>query len=894
MAKSIKRNGFQLSALAAALCLSATGADAAGLGRITVLSPLGQPLRAEIEVNASREELVSMNARLASPEAFRQVGIEYVQGIGNIRFSVDKRKDGQPYLRMTSDRPINEPFLDVLVELTWASGRMVREYTVLLDPPESLTPATPVAVAAPTATKPAPVQKPVAAPAAAPVVEPAPAPAAAPAPAPVAEQAAPAPTPAPAPAAEPVAARGGEEAASRLVKSGDTLTRIAVETKPEGISLDQMLVALLKSNEGAFDAGNMNRLRAGKILNIPTAEAAAAVAPAEARQVVVTQARDFNAYRSKLAAAVAATPAKEEAAKQQDQGKIAPKVADKPAVAEAAKDKLEVSRTEAARNAKALQGRITALEEDLLARERALKEANSRVADLERNLADLKKLAELKSQAGAQMQKQAETAKPAVEAKPVPPEPKVAKPAEPAPVAPPVEPAKLEEPPKPAEAPAAPPVAEAPKPAEAPVEKKRPVPVVEAEPVEPSFIDDNPALVYGGGGLLALLLGYLGFSAFRRKSRGGDAAPTASRLSEGDLMANSVFGTTGGQAVDTSASIQTDFSQASLSAIDTDEGVDPVAEADVYMAYGRDAQAEEILVDALKTDPSRLAIYLKLLEIYSGHKNLGKFEKVATDLRGQTGGTGPDWDKAAAMGRAIDPGNSLYAGAGMSADQQAEPVVPDVETPVAGFAAAPQRMENTVTLPGQLSQMAESAKPTAPPVPSNLGFDLDLGAPAAAALAFGGKGATGSSAGLDLDVGAPAGASVLDTLDVDLSLPDVAAQPQGGASPKSAGSSGLDFEFDLDAPAAGSGAGALKEPTVDFSGINLDLVTAPASSAAAAAEPAAADGDNADVTTKLELAQAYEEMGDREGARELLEEVVQEGSAHQQDLARAKLASLHA
>jgi len=890
VAKSIKRNGFQLSALAAALCLSATGANAAGLGKITVFSPLGQPLRAEIDVNASREELVSMNARLASPEAFRQVGIEYVQGIASIRFAVDKRKDGQPYLRMTSDRPINEPFIDVLVELTWSSGRMVREYTVLLDPPESLTPVAPVAVAAPTATKPAPVQMP----AAVPTPAPAPAPIAE-QPAPVAEKPAPAPVaatekPAPAPAMEQAAAKG-DEPASRLVKSGDTLTRIAAETKPAGISLDQMLVALLRSNEGAFDRGNMNRLRAGKILNIPSAEAAAAVAPAEARQVVVTQARDFNAYRAKLASAVAATPAKEEAAKQQDQGKIAPKVADKPAAAEPAKDKLEVSRTEAARNAKALQGRITALEEDLVARERALKEANSRVSDLERNLADLKKLAELKSQAGAQAQKQAEAAKPVVEAKPVQPEPVAAKPAEPTPVAPVVEP------PKAAEEPVVTPVAEAPKPAELPAEPpaEKPIaaPVVEAEPapVEASFIDENPALVYGGGGLVALLLGYLGLSAFRRKSRGDGGELTASRLSEGDLMANSVFGTTGGQAVDTSASIQTDFSQASLSAIDTDEGVDPVAEADVYMAYGRDAQAEEILVDALKTDPTRFAIYHKLLEIYSGHKNLGKFEKVATDLRGQTGGTGPDWDKAAAMGRAIDPGNALYAGGEMTAGQMQEPVVPEVETPSAGFDAEPGRMENTVTMPGQLSQLAESAKPSAPPVPSNLGFDLDLGAPAAAAAAFG-RSETRPPAALDLDVGAPTTASMLDTLDVDLSLPDVAEKPQAGGNGKSASSSGLDFEFDLDAPSASSPAPGLKEPAVDFSGINLDLVTSSAP-AMETAEPVLAEGENADVTTKLELAQAYEEMGDREGARELLEEVIQEGGAHQQELARAKLATLN-
>jgi pilus assembly protein FimV len=123
-----------------------------------------------------------------------------------------------------------------------------------------------------------------------------------------------------------------------------------------------------------------------------------------------------------------------------------------------------------------------------------------------------------------------------------------------------------------------------------------------------------------------------------------------------------VFGATGGQSVNTTDSsvIQTDFSQSGLSAIDADEGVDPVAEADVYMAYGRDAQAEEILLDALKTDPSRLAIYLKLLEIYAQRKSLKQFETTATDLYSRTGGDGTEWTKAAELGRKIDPENPLY------------------------------------------------------------------------------------------------------------------------------------------------------------------------------------------------------------------------------------------
>jgi pilus assembly protein FimV len=291
--KTTKRNVFQLSAIAAAMALSATGSFAAGLGKITVLSALGQPLHAEIDVSAAREELVSMSARLASPEAFKQVGIEYAPGVSGIRFLVDKRKDGQTFLRVTSDRAINEPFLDVLVELTWSSGRMVREYTLLLDPPEAISKAVPAPVATPEAAKQA-------AAGAAPATTAAPAAAQAAPAAPAAPAAKPVAKPAAAAVPAPSAAKDGEDAGTRLVKSGDTLSKIATATKPEGVSLDQMLVALFRGNPEAFEGGNMNRLRAGKILNVPGADAASAVASVEARQIIVAQARDFNAYRRPL------------------------------------------------------------------------------------------------------------------------------------------------------------------------------------------------------------------------------------------------------------------------------------------------------------------------------------------------------------------------------------------------------------------------------------------------------------------------------------------------------------------------------------------------------------------------------------------------------------------
>lgn len=900
MAKSnkLKGNRFHLSGIAAALCLAAPfTVQAAGLGNITVLSPLGQPLRAEIDLNAANEELPSMNARLASPEAFRQIGIEYVPAVSGVRFTLDKRKDGRSFIRVATDRPVNEPFLDMLVELTWASGRVVREYTVLLDPPESLMPpASTALVAAPKTSKsagtesvaPKPVQPQIVAPASS-------------TPSSVAGSSK---TPSATSKAEQSSA-ASDAGDSVTVKRGDSLTGIVAAAKPEGVTLDQMLVATLRGNPDAFDNGNMNRLKSGRILTLPSKEAAEAVSASEARQIVIAQSRDFNAYRAKLAAAVEAAPAKPETVQQQAQGKIAPKVEDKPLPAEGPKDKLEVSRSEVNKQSKELQSRITALEEDVIARDRALKDANSRVAELERNLADLKKLAEIKSQTGAQMQQQAATSKP-VEPVKAPEVPAGGTSAEGS-SAPASEAPSVPTTPSTETAAAAPATTVEPPPVPAPVVTEAPpVPVAstqpdsatkpdkeeEPAPPETSFVDENPLLVYGGGGLLVLLLGYLGFSAMRKKKTDDPDTSTVSSLSEGELMANSVFGSTGGQAVDTSASsIQTDFSQASLSAIDADEGVDPVAEADVYMAYGRDAQAEEILVEALKSDPGRMAIYLKLLEIYSASKNLGKFQKVATDLKTQTGGSGADWDKATAMGRAIDPGNPLYLG--VQGDSSAAVVLPEAGPIVEDIEfSADSAVSDGTAKPAVDTPQATSLDA----LPDNLGFDLDL-APAAEVVPV----AEPVKAGKPAATPAPAvDEGVADTVsDFKIDLPVVDANRGGEVAETAADSmSGLDFEFDLDTPAPANAA-PLEPKVVDFSGIDLDLVTsgAPAASApapASAVEMAPVEGDNPDVTTKIELAQAYEEMGDREGARELLEEVLQEGSANQKAIAQSRLAALDA
>ena len=912
MPKKNRTFPLKASVLVCALAGVPMFANAAGIGKLTVLSALGQPMRAEIELMATKDELSSLSAKLASQDQFRQQGMDYTAAVSSLNLSIEKRANGQPYVRVSSDRPLNEPYLDILVELTWASGRLTREYTFLLDPVEMPRPtgasvvtpgATPIsASAAPAVTetsKPAKggkATKTASSPkAATPAAEPAPKPT----PAPKAE-----PAPEPAPKSE-----GG---ATREVKRGDTLGKIAAETAPEGVSLDQMLVALYSSNREAFIGDNLNRLRTGKILNVPDREAVAAVSQADARKTVSLHAQNFNAYRKQLAEAAAAGSAAEAPAEQAASGKIMPKVEDKAPAPVAGKDKLEVSKSEGA--AKDAAGKTAkaaaAAEEDRIAKEKALKEAEARVAALEKNVADLKKLNEVKSLALAEAEKKALAAKTEA-AKPEPAAAEPLKPAEPpkaetAPlepvVAPPAE-AKPEE--TPAEA-APPQAAEAPaeKPAEAaPPPKKRVVIIPEPEP-EPTFMEEFGNLVYLGlAGLLAIG-GLFGFREYKRRKE--LELSTGSQFDE-PSSTSSVFGTTGGQSVDTNnVSLASGFSQTSLTGNEGTAGVDPVAEAEVYMAYGRDAQAEEILLEAIKAEPGRQAVHLKLLELYAARKSIKPFEEVAKDLKQQTGGTGANWERAAALGKGIDPNNPLYGDAAgytdtaaMGAFGTSTVIMPPGQ--LAKMAAMDPAKADTVVMPAVEPEPVAAApveeegpsfdldlgdEPASISVPESapvtLDFDLDLGA--------GTTQADDSGVTLDLEVPSisPAEAPAAPAMDIEFDL-DLPATPTASApaAPAAAGNS-VDFDFNLDTPAAGAPAPGTIAPATNFSDISLDLDTP------AAAETSAPAGgeDSPEVSTKLELAQAYEEMGDTEGMRELLQEVLAEGSAAQQEAARNKLAQL--
>lgn len=844
--------------------------QAVGLGRMSVQSFLGQPLRAEIEiVSVQPGEEASLEARLASGNAFAQAGIEFSPALTSVQFAIERREGRPTVLRVTSRQPVNEPFLDLLVELRWDAGLLVREYTILLDPPEyrgpkpvASAPAAPAGVAA----APAPA---LAAPVATPT--PAPAPAAAPssaaaeamkpearveerpmaaAPAPASAQAKPEPT---------------TEGRTYEVKKGDTLGAIARQYRPEGVSFNQMLIALQRANEDAFIRNNVNLVRAGRILNIPDNEALAAVETADANRLVIAQHADFAEYKSRLAVAVATAPSAPVAAERSAAGSITPKAEEpKPA---APKDQLKLSKADPKKPA--ASAARAAREDDLAARERALSEAQSRVGDLEKNVTDLQKLVEMRNRQLAELQQKAAAAPaPASAAKaPEPPKPAPAPQAAKAPEAKPAAPA----PAKPVAGP--PPVTATPKPAAA---KPKPRPVQAPPPPEPSLVDeflDNPIALGGLGGVILLLGGYGAWAWKRKKNAAGG------KFQDSVLGAASVepTGEAGGASVapgGTPSVSPSSVSQASVAGMEADD-VDPIAEADVYMAYGRDAQAEEILKEALQKDANRVPVHAKLLEIYANRRDAQSFEQGALKLKGITKGSGPDWDKAVKLGRSIDPGNGLYGGTG-EAPVAAAPAV--AAAPVVA-AAAP-----TVDFDIGGGVGADSA-----PAQAN-GLDLDLGgAPAASqdqsdfspsgTLIIDSTESKAASSGLDFDLGASSG--------VNFNMPAAAPAAAAPAPSAPAAGGGLDFDLNLggsDAPAAEPSA-----PAMDLSEISLDLGT-PGDTAAAGA--GADDPKWQEVATKLDLAKAYEEMGDKDGARELLNEVVREGDAAQQAQANQMLAKL--
>lgn len=602
--------------------------QAAALGDATVRSSIGQRLDADIDIaSLSSAEAESLVVRLAPADAFASAGIDYTALLRSMRFAVVKQGD-RHRVHVSSDLAVSDPFVNLLVELSANGTRTIRQYALLIDPPTieqpseaSTPPVTPAQPAATTA------------------------------------EAAPSES-----SAKTTAVAPRVRTDKREVRRGETLRSIATGLQPAGVQLEQVMVALQTSNPSAFVEGNANRIRSGSVLTVPDADTMRGVDLTEASRTLRAQTADFIRYQKQLAERSVNTATlnpraqsepSSSAGNRSSSGSVSVQLNDSNKAA-ATQDKLTLStpgKAEAPGSGANSQATL-----DKLAADKALADANSRIAALEKNISQVQALLAIqnKSLADAQQRAADTSVKPDVKTEPDPAA-KVGEAAQETAAAPPsVEPPKTvmadneptaatqaDIPPQPAV-----PTTKAPAPA-------RPAASSTATGTElfTDWLQDPVARAVGGGAVL--LLGWL-----LMRSRRTGAGPVSVTEAE-PAVAQTVIGESGGRQIDTNHSVFHSNFVPSLSQIDANE-VDAIAEADVYIAYGRDEQAEEILLDALRAHPQRHVLRVKLLEIYASRNDKQKFGTLAAELRVLTHGQGAEWAQAARLGRTLDSGNHMY------------------------------------------------------------------------------------------------------------------------------------------------------------------------------------------------------------------------------------------
>ncbi|MBI3570638.1 MAG: hypothetical protein HY082_05990 [Gammaproteobacteria bacterium] len=734
---------------------------ALGLGKLKVHSSLNQPLNAEIDFTSLTEaELKGLTVGLASRADFTAAGVERAVFLAQIKFSVNRNADGRYTLRFSTPTPIDEPFLHLLLQIDWPGGRLVREYTALIDPPYQ------VAAKAPAVEPPR----------AAPVLTPAPKPELAPAttvPAqsdpvltrpPVTTVDAlpytpptsgdvvlssdgwplePGETPPPKPLTTKTSAKGRigpapswANTASHTTRRGETLWSITKQVRSDPqVSLEQAALAIYQQNREAFYDNNMNNVRAGKILRLPAREDVEALSKGQARGAFQAQFDAWQEYKLKLAKAkrtvAVAEPAETEDKPVASAGKKP--VADTAAAKKTApvakgqrsdellkivrsnlqgeKGKDGPAATEPVKGGEreqvVLAERAETLEESLVSKQIEQKELSEKINQVRNQLKRESRLIELESPSLAPAPKPEAPKAEAPKAESAKVEPVKAEPPQA------VEPPKAEAPKVEAPKPEIKPQAEAPPPAP----KKAPPPAAEK-----GLLDTLPGAV--GDLLLPIVLGVvvlasalLGFVYMRRRRKAENEFEESILASQAATMDNATTRDAAGHtgATTPESSILSDISQGNLANVHTDE-VDPVAEAEVYLAYGRDETAEEILKDAIAKHPQRQELKIKLLEIYFHRKDVKAFETLAEEVYAAVSGKGGKlWEKVEDMGSKLSPVNPMFRGAAPTARAPAGQGAGDAKATPAVAAA----------ITGAPTEIV--SPPSAPAPASGSAFDFDLG-----------------------------------------------------------------------------------------------------------------------------------------------------------------------
>ena len=760
--------------LALGLGVTSNSAWALMLGRSKVLSALGEPLRVEVDVlDISADESATLKAGIASAEAFKSAGINFNPILNGLQVTLQRRADGSAFLSVSGSTPVNESFVDVMLELSWNGGRQVRDYTLLLDPPQITPP--PVE----------PVQ------AQTPVTSPAPTP-----PQPATQPNKPPASALSKPAVKSAAKVPANASGDNQVKviDGDTAGKIARDHQISGFSLDQMLVAMQKANPEAFINKNINRLRSGVILNLPTGDQASESSAEEAREIVQAQSKDFNSYREKLAAS--ARTNKQDAPNRGASGSIQTQVQDKK-TGDATPDKLTLSK-----------GALGSNVADQVAEKLIQQDQAQKARELSKNLAELEKLSkeaqasnETKASAAAAsaLSSGAPPASTASSSAPVSSASSSAISAAPSPETPISTP------------PAAPPAEQLTAiPAISGVTTP-PAPASNEEAAEADVLDrvlNDPITPLVAGGLISALFGLGVFKFIRaRARRNADDNPLLSPPS-------------GSGGSDSGAD------DANSSALKEVKKSIALSQADIMLTYGREAQAILLLKSAIEQEPERTELHLKLAGIYAKSEQVAEFEQVALQVQAVTGGSGAEWEALCTMGQALDSQNPLYFNGVSPVPFAAETPHSDTEPEQDEAPEDPPEIA-----PEKVSTRVEEDIIDQPPLDNQSLEDMLNSLP-------------------DMD---------LNTSDLD--------------------------SADLDEEVAEQAATTAAEPLqFDMSAISLDL--------AVPSSGEAADSDQQAFETKLALAEEFNAIGDVEGARTMIEDIIAQASGDMKAKAEEALSKL--
>ena len=693
-----------------------------GLGEIEINSALNQPMDAEIElVGFKAAQIDEVQVELANQQMFERVGVPRPYILTRLKFTPMISR-GKPIIRITSTDAIREPFLTFLIDVRWAKGKLLREYTVLLDPPVFGEKARATIQAPKVAAQPAPKKNTV-------VTTPAPR---VPAPSVRPKQAT-----VPSTVSKPVTLKKTKsQPSTRSVRRGDTLWSIAEPyARENGVSVNQMMLAIQSANPGSFSSNNINNLKSGVVLRIPsdnlTSYSAKEALAEVQRQWQVWKQGDqpsdstVNVDAGDMVASDTTPPTSEDVQEQAKdsssklsilgEGEVLDGKSGDDASATLSELRNQVSLLKESAESKGqenteLKDRIQSLESMIKKQEDIISLQNEQLAQLQNSLAtsgaDVEALTE---QATAVEEAMKEANEALVEAQDAVAEAneevveqaeQVIKPAT-------VEPLPDFSGPIPeeflaAEEGAEQAVAESLL-AEAEVAMNAEQPVVEdpvsetlqmpmVEKIIAAMKEQSQTLIYAGGGILVLLLGWLGIKRRRANKEVSDIEASglpafADEPSVDEMLDETVIATPDSvdEALDELETMDTDADQVaqdeSVESGDADSD-DVLAEADVYISYGLYQQAEELLKEGLAKDPGNPKYQFKLAEIYHGDKKADEFVQHVESIKSNFDKQSPEWSKIVAMGAAIAPANALFSGDEMGTAEIVESEVAENSTEV--------------------------------------------------------------------------------------------------------------------------------------------------------------------------------------------------------------------